>query len=277
MEIVELSDLRDEEGNISFENRVKGTLQFGMNWYAEMEAQDMITRRLGRTLDDKHLLLRNVPLVGTEVVAPLILFSPQGVRLLYPSAVRGTFRAKEDEWQTFDGRTRKFKPTKPNIQFRALAISRGLHRYFQAQGFALPEVEAVLIFTNPQTLVDRASPHARIVLADAIDHFASNLLELQTIMDNEDIQELVDVLLNPPIPEEPEEEAEQQAAATEDAVFDAEPLRPRETRRELQSERRIGRFTQRQWVLLAILGVFEFAVIVAIAFIILTDLGFLGS
>lgn len=274
MEVVELSDLRDEEGNISFENRVKGTLQYGMNWYAEMEAQDTITRRLGRTLGDDHLLLRNVPLVGTEVVAPMILFGPQGVRLLYPSAVRGTYRAKEGEWQTFDGRTRKFKPTKPNLQFRALAIARGLHRYFQAQGFGVPEVEAVLLFTNPSTLVDRANAHARIVLADALDHFASRMLELQTIMDNEDIQALVDVLLNPPVPEEPElEEAE--AKQVDEAVFDAEPLRPRETRSELQSERRLGRFTRRQWIVLAILGVFEFGVLLAVAFIILTDLGIL--
>ncbi len=274
MEIVELSDLRDEEGNISFENRVKGTLQFGMNWYAEMEAQNLVTRRLGRTLDDDHLLLRNVPLVGTEVVAPLILFGPQGVRVLYPSIIKGTYRAKESEWQTFDGRTRKFKETKPNIQFRALAIARGLHRYFQAQGFALPEVEAVLVFTNPSTLVDRASPHARIVLADALDHFASNLLELQTIMDNEDIQALVDVLLNPPIPEEPEPEEQQQAEA-QDQVFDAEPLRPRDTRTDFRSERRLGRFTRRQWIVLGILGIFEFGVLLAVGVVILTDLGIL--
>lgn len=274
MEVIELSEFRDDEGNIDFDARVRGTLKFGMSWYADMEAQEVVTRRLGRTLGDDHLMLRNVPLVGTEVVAPMILFGPQGVRVLYPSTVRGNYRANEGEWQTFDGRTRKFKPTKPNIQFRALAIARGLHRYFQAQGFALPEVEPVLIFTNPQTLVDRANPQARIVLADAIDHFASNLLELQTIMDNEDIQALVDVLLNPPIPEPEEEEAELEPEAGGD-VFESEGLRPLETRSGLEPVRRIGRFTVRQWVVLGILGIFEFGVLLAVAFIILTDMGIL--
>lgn len=276
MEIMDLSEYRDEEGLISFENRLLGTVKYGLNWYAEMEAQETITRRLGRTLGDEHLLLRNVPLVGTEVVAPMILFSPQGVRLIYPSTVRGTYRAQEAEWQTFDGRTRKFKPAKPNLQFRALAIARGLHRYFEAQGFALPEVEAVMIFVNPQTLVDRTNPHARIVLADAIDHFASKLLELNTIMDNEDIQALVDVLLNPPIPEpEPEEEEQAEEADMRQAVFESEGLRPMQTRQELEPVRRIGRFTVRQWVVLGILAFFEFAVLLAVAFIILTDSGIL--
>lgn len=275
MEIMELSEFRDDEGLISFENRVRATLKYGINWYPEMEAQETITRRLGRALGDEHLLLRNVPLVGTEVVAPLILFSPQGVRLLQPSTVRGTFRANEDDWQTFDSRTRKFKSAKPNLQFRALAISRGLHRYFEAQGFAVPEVEAVMIFTNPQTHVDRVNSRARIVLADAIEHFASKVLELNTVMDNEDIQALVDVLLNPPIPEPVEEEQEPQEETVRDAVFEPEPLRPIETRRELEPIRRLGRFTMRQWAVLGILAFFEFAVLLAVAFIILTDSGLL--
>lgn len=272
MEVIELSKFRDDEGKINFDGRIRGTLRFGVNWYAEMEAQETITRRLNRTLGDGHLLLRNVPLIGTEVVAPMILFGPQGVRVLYPSAIKGTYRAKEGDWQTFDGRTRDFKPAKPNIQFRALAIARGLLHYFQAQGFPVPEVEAVLIFTNPQTLVDRASPQARIVLADAIDRFASNLLELQSIMDHEDIRALVDVLLNPPIPEEAGPEAEA-AAAIREAVFEPEPLRPIATRTELEPARRLGRFTARQWVVLGVLSLFAFATLLAVAFVILTDIG----
>lgn len=273
MEVIDLSEFRDEEGIISLENRIRGTVKHGLNWYGEMEAQEWITRRLKQALGDDHLLLRNVPLVGTEVTAPMILFSPQGARLLYPSSVRGTYRAKDDDWQTFDTRTRRFKPTRPNIQFRALAISQGLLRYFESQGFPLPDFEAVLIFTNPQTHVDTATPQARVVLADAIDHFASKLLEGQAIMDNEDIHMLVDALLNPPLPE-PEPEEEEVAGGAEE-IFDAEPLRPVQTRRELTPVRRVGRFTIRQWLVLGILAIFEIAILLAIAFIILTDQGIL--
>jgi hypothetical protein len=274
MEVIDLSEFRDEEGIISLENRIRGTVKHGLSWYGEMEAQDWVTRRLQQALGEEHLLLRNVPLVGTEVTAPMILFSPQGARLLQPSTVRGNFRAKENDWQTFDSRTRKFKSTRPNIQFRALAIAQGLLRYFESQGFPLPELEAVLVFTNPQAHVDTANAEARVVQADAIEHFASKLMEGQAIMDNEDIHMLVDALLNPKLPE-PEPELEELEAEMEGDVFDAEPLRPVQTRSELTPVRRVGRFTVRQWVVLAILLVFEIAILLAIAFIVLTDQGVL--
>ena len=271
MQVNERSELRDEQGLISLENRLRGTLKHGFDWYGEMEAQEFVTRQIGRVLGDDHTLLRNVPLVGTDVLAPMILFSPQGVRLLMPSTARGNFRAAEDEWMSFQGRSRNFKPTRPNLQFRALALARGLHRYFQAQGYALPGLEAVLIFTNPQTLVDRANPQARIVLADAIEHFASNLLERQQVMDQEDIKSLIDALLNPKLPEPaPQPEAEPEQGVEEKAV-DSEALRPMDTRPDLRPVRRYGSFSVRQWLVLGVLGVFEFALLLAIAFIVFGD------
>jgi len=269
MQIIELSEFRDEEGLISLESRLRGTAKFGFSWYGEMQAQEHVSRKLQGILNDDHLLLLNAPLVGTDVLAPMILFSPQGVRLLYPSAVRGTFRAQNDQWHTFSGG--QFTPKKPNLQFRALAFASGLLRYFESQGFPLPALEAVLLFTNPQTHVDTASPQTRIVLADAFEHFASKVLDGQTIMDQEDIHMLVDSLLKPKLPE-PEVEPELDEEGRE--IFESEALRPREDREDLKPVRRIGSFTTRQWVLLAVLGVFQLILILAIAFIVLGDVIF---
>jgi hypothetical protein len=269
MQIIELSTFRDEEGLISLENRVRGTIEYGFAWYGEMQAQEIITRKLQSVLDDDHMLLLNAPLVGTDVLAPMILFSPQGVRLLYPSTARGTFRAQDDQWQTYS--RGNFSPKKPNLQFRALAFSRGLLRYFESQGYPLPDLEAVLLFTNPQTHVDTASPQARIVLADAFDHFASKILEGEPIMDQEDIHMLVDSVLNPKLPE-PEEEPQVDESGEE--IFESEALRPRDERQDLKPVRRRGGFTTRQWVLLAVLGVFQLILMLTIAFIVLGDVIF---
>ncbi len=269
MQINDRSKFRNEQGVISLEHRILATLKHGLDWYGEMEAQDFITRKIGRVLGDEHTLLRNVPLVGTDVLAPMILFSPQGVRLIQPSAAHGNFRASEDQWMSFNGRTRQFKPAQPNLQFRALALARGLRRYFEAQGFALPELEALLIFTNPQTLVDRANPQARIVMADAIEHFASSLQERQQIMDQEDIQMLVDALLNPKLPE-PEPAPEPEPQQLEEA-FDSQALRPMDVRPELRPIRRIGSFSMREALLLGGMALFEFAVLLAIAFTVFGD------
>lgn len=269
MQINDRSRFRDEQGVISLELRIRATLKHGLDWYGEMEAQEFITRKIGGVLGDEHTLLRNVPLVGTDVLAPMILFSPQGVRLIQPSAARGNFRASEDQWMSFSSRTRQFKPAQPNLQFRALALARGLRRYFEAQGFALPELEALLVFTNPQTVVDRANPQARIVLADAIDHFASSLQERQQIMDQEDIQMLVDALINPKLPKaEPEPEP---IAQLEDSVFDSQALQPMDVRPELRTVRRIGSFSMREALLLGAMALFEFAVLLAIAFTVFGD------
>ncbi len=273
MQIIELSEFRDEDGLISLENRVRGTVQFGFDWYGDMQAQERVTRKLKGVLDDEHMLLLNAPLVGTDVLAPMVLFSPQGVRLLYPSTAKGTFRAQDDQWQTYNSRTRQFTPKKPNLQFRALAFARGLLRYFESQGFPLPDIEAVLLFVNPQTHVDTASPQARIVLADAFEHFAAKILEAPTIMDQEDIHMLVESLLNPKLPEpEPTEEELLEEPAQE--VFDSEALRPREERQDLQTEQRYGSFTRRQWIVLGVLGGFQFILMLAIAAIILGDVLF---
>ena len=265
MQIIDLSTFRDEEGLISLENRARGTIQYGFGWYGEMQAQEIITRKLQKVLDDDHMLLLNAPLVGTDVLAPMMLFSPQGVRLLYPSTARGTFRAQDDQWQTYS--RGQFNPKRPNLQFRALAFARGLLRYFESQGFPLPELEAVLLFTNPLTHVDTASPQTRIVLADAFDHFASKIMEGEAIMDQEDIHMLVDSVLNPKLPEPEEEEPILDEAGEE--IFESEALRPRDERKDLKTEKRIGGFTKRQWVILAVLGVFQFILMLTIAFIVL--------
>jgi hypothetical protein len=274
MRVVDLSEFRDEEGQIDLEQRIRATLQFGLGWYADLQAQDFVVQRLEKVLDNQHTMLRNVPLVGTDLVAPIILLSPQGVRLIMPVRKRGVFRAKDDEWQTFDGRLRHFRTARPNLQFQVLAMARGIHRYLQAQGFPLPDLEGVLIFTNPQTHVDTANPAARIVLADAVDHFASKLLELKAIMDQEDMDLLIEAISHPTLPEPQVEAAAAPAAAgalADEQVFSSEPLKPMETRREFESVRRIGGLTTRQLALLVAMAVFEFLIIGSMALMVIGD------
>jgi hypothetical protein len=155
-------------------------------------------------------------------------------------------------------------------------MARGIHRYLQAQGFPLPDLEAVLIFTNPQTHVDVAAPAARIVMADAADHFASKLLELKAIMDQEDIDLLVEAISNPKLPEPEPANLEEAAvpaalAPAGDQVFSSEPLKPMETRREFETVRRIGGLTTRQLALLVVMAVFEFLIIGSMALILVGD------
>lgn len=211
MIVIERSSFRDDSGAISLESRLRGTLQFGLRWYGEMEAQQVVTQRLSKALGDEHVLVRNQIVPGTNVTISLILLSPQGVRVIFPSPIRGIYRAKLDEWLVFDSSSRRFKRVRPNLQGAALTMAHQLLRFLKAQGYPLPEIESVLIFTNPRTHVDTARPSVRIVLADAIDHFADNLQQFPAIMDGEDIGAVLDSLATPK-PAEPLAEIEPVAA-----------------------------------------------------------------
>jgi hypothetical protein len=196
MRVVERSEYRDENGKISLQNRVQGTLRFGFPWYGLMQAQEAVSERLSKSLPNDYHLLRNVMVPGTGVIVSLTLIGPQGVYAILPSASGGVFRAKEDEWLSQS--SGHFRPVRPNLQQAALAAADILLKFFQGAGYGLPQVEPILMFTDHRAHVDTVHPQTRIVLADAIEHFAAHMREQPPIMDREDGQLLIDALLHPP-------------------------------------------------------------------------------
>jgi hypothetical protein len=292
MNVIDRSEFRDEEGVIALESRIRGTLQHGLGWYGEMQAQEFVSERLEKTLDRAHTLIRNVVLPGTTVSVSMILLSPQGIRVLEPSSIKGVFRAKGEEWLKFDSRGRRFKRARPNLQAQTLDLAQLVHRYLQkylesqgyleGQEYNLPEVEAVLMFANPRTHVDSARPRIRIVQTDAIDHFAANLLEFQPIMDQEDIDILTEALIEPKFPKleteaEVGEELEPSVApyefVEEGDVFtsEAEPMGL-----PIQAVNRLSSlpFSQSQWILLAVIVFFEIIILIIFAMLILRNLAY---
>jgi hypothetical protein len=198
MRVIERSEFRDENGKITLQNRVRGSLRFGLSWYGVMQAQQAVSERLNKSLSNDYHLLRNILIPGTGVITSLVLVGPQGVYAILPSPTGGVFRAKDDEWMTHSGG--HFRPARPNLQQSALSAADLLLNYFHGLGYDLPQVEPVLMFTNPRAHVDTVHPKARIVLTDALEHFAANLREQPPIMDREDGQLLIEALLHPPQP-----------------------------------------------------------------------------
>jgi len=198
MRVIERSEFRDENGKITLQNRVRGSLRFGFLWYGVMQAQQAVTDRLNKSLSNDYHLLRNILIPATGVITSLVLVGPQGVYAILPSPTGGVFRAKDDEWMTHSGG--HFRPARPNLQQSALSAADLLLNYFHSLGYDLPQVDPVLMFINPRAHVDTVHPRARIVLADALEHFAANLREQPPIMDREDGQLLIEALLHPPQP-----------------------------------------------------------------------------
>jgi hypothetical protein len=202
MDVIERSKFVDDEGKISLTHRISATLDYGLDWYRRMEAQDAVTQRLGRAFKDEHILMRNVPIPGVDEGEPyMILIGPQGIRILMTFPILGVFRANEREWLKLDQRSRSFIRTKPNLLTLALNIQKQVTRLLEIQNFRAPVAESVLIFTHPRTLIDGTRPACRIVSADAIEYFAANLEKLPGVINSQQIHTLVDAILYPKLPD----------------------------------------------------------------------------
>jgi hypothetical protein len=285
MRVIDQSDFRDEDGAISLENRIRGSLRYGLAWYREMQAQDFTTQRLDRSLGEDHTLIRNVVIPGTTFLIPMVLMGPQGVRVLNPTPIRGVYRAKGEEWQTFSSRARRFQRASSNPQAETLRMAQVIHHYFRELGYDLPEVEAVLVFTNPRTHIDQARPRARIVQTDAIEHFAANLMKYPPIMDTDDANELTEALINLTLPEPedmleiapdiaftPESEPTSMPTHAVDAseFYVSEPERM-EVPLVITSWFERFPLNKSQWILLGSMAFFEFVIILILAALVIVN------
>ena len=78
MKVIDKTPLQNEKGEISGLQRLRGTLEFGLNWYPELEAQKAVIAQLDRVLEKGFTLIRNVTLANSQIVEPLILIGPPG-------------------------------------------------------------------------------------------------------------------------------------------------------------------------------------------------------
>ncbi|MCJ7512238.1 MAG: hypothetical protein MUO23_04640 [Anaerolineales bacterium] len=277
MKVIDKSEFRDPDGKIGIQNRLQGTFRFGLGWFGMMQAQTQLTQRLGRTLGSEFVVLRNTRIPGVPDPVPMTLIGPQGVWLIHPSTVTGIFRAQESEWLRYNARSQQFTRLKPNLQATVIGMSQTLLHFIQAQGYGLPEVQPVLAFSNPRAHVDTVNPTARVVVADAVDHFANSILQQQPIMDGEDIGLLVKALTDPPRPSEavappqvsaavdlPPAKAWEQSSGT--------ALQPTRQVKLRKRRRRIAGMTVAQWVTLAILATLALIMVATLAMVVLRDL-----
>ena len=285
MKIIDHSSYVDDRGNVSFSNRVRGTFKNGLSWYAKMQSQKTVIAHLARVLDNKFTLLRNIFLPEIGVQIPLVIVGPPGVRVLLSSPLRGIYRAKEETWLAHDSKG-GFKQASLNLISRVLLLSRAVDTYLKQRGYGLPEIESVIVLSNPGIHVDTVRPAARIVLLDAIERFAATLVQAPIVLSGEDIKNITFMMSHPG-----EQIADPEIAGTieqEDLVdlyeFDeflesqtpemVEPARiaqtaDRATDALTQLSRRVS-FDRRQWLLLGAMILLNVIIIIAFIIIVLT-------
>jgi len=267
----------DEKSNASGPlSGVMSTFKFGRVWSQDMQAQEGIIAALERQLDNYYTIFRNVSLEGLDIPIPLVLVGPSGVRVLYPSASRGVYRAKDDAWEKMEDDQKGYKPVLPNLLTRTQLMGRAVAAYLSAKGYPQIEVEPVLVFSDPGIHVDTVRPIVRVVMVDALERFVAGLIQSRTYLNKDETEKIVALFIEAGGGKNISEPVPIERDAFSFADEDQPKQRPLSALSNLpRGERAVSTlnkipFTTRQWVFLILMVVVNIILLVAFVIIILT-------
>ncbi len=213
MKIIDKTPLQNEKGEISPMQRLQGTLEYGLSWYAEMEGQKTVVGQLDQVLEKGFTLIRNVTLGKSPIVEPLVLIGPPGIYVIYVTPLSGVYEAKGDQWNVV--KSRHAYPASKNLMSIVARLARALQVFLERQGVVLPgTVEPVLIASSPAMHIDSLRPMVRVVLSDAVRQFAGSLLQARPVLKPEVVYDLADRIITPrPKPAAPQPEPEEETSS----------------------------------------------------------------
>jgi len=202
MKIIDKTPLQDNKGNINIIARVQGTLKYGLNWFAEMEAQKVVIAQLDHALEKSFVLIRNFNLPGSKIIIPLILIGLGGTYVIYVTPAKGRFEAKGDQWNTIDN-SGNSQPARINLLERVVKLTRAFQKFLEIYKIALPTpVEPILIAIDPGAHIEAMRPIVKVVKSDVIKVFISTLLQAAPVWRSEKLHALVDRIVEPRLREE---------------------------------------------------------------------------
>jgi hypothetical protein len=276
MKVIDNSAADEKSGTSGPLGGVMNTFKLGRVWSQDMQAQEGIITALERLLDNRYTLLRNVSLEGLDIPIPLVLVGPPGVRVLYPSASRGVYRAKDDVWEKMEDDQKGYKSVLPNLLTRTQLMGRAVESFLTAKGYPQTEVEPVLVFSDPGIHVDTIRPVVRVVMVDALERFIAGLVQIRTFLNKDEIEKIVALFAEP----KAEENASEPPPFERDAFSFSDEDNTRQQPISVLSnlprgERAVSAlnkipFTTRQWVLLILMVLVNIILLVAFVIIILT-------
>ena len=196
MKVIDKTPLQNEDGTMTTLQRLRGTLEHGLTWYPEMEAQKAVMAQLERVLEKGFTLIRNVTLGSSPIVEPLILIGAPGIFVIHVTALTGFYEAKGDQWN--EVKSGHAYPAQTNLMTRVARLARALQVYLERQGLTLPgPVEPVIMASSPAIHIDSLRPVVRIVLSDATRQFAASLLQARPVLKPELVFEIADRIITP--------------------------------------------------------------------------------
>lgn len=223
------------------------------------QSEDAILARFMRGLDNRFIMLHNLQLVGTGETFPPILVGPSGLVVLNVSHTKGFFRAKEESWWEMNKTTQRFGPGRPNLIKQSQDYAQKLAEILEAHDKSHPEILPVLIFANPGVHVETTNPAIRIVLMDGVESLIASLLNSEEVLQPTEINFLSDSLEIMANPEKAIPMGEGEDFFGRDLFVPEKKAPPKLPKVPIPTELQLPpveeklQFTQKQWIILAVL------------------------
>jgi hypothetical protein len=272
MKLIDCATLGIKESQVKSLDDFLGAFKIGRGYSVDTDAQETVIAGFQRIVDNKFTMLRNVPIEGASAPIPLILVGPSGVWVLYPSGLRGVFRAHGEAWEKMDNHQQTYKPSGENFLTQTAQMAKMVETYLASHGVRNPQIGAGVVFTNPGIHVEIVRPVVRVVLIDALDRFISGILQGRLIYDREEVENTVNLFTNPP-------HEHQEDTDDEGTVLEVSHQEDRNTTGQASLEKidstfsKVEKlpFTSKQWILLGALILINIVILVAFALFILLN------
>lgn len=247
--------------------QVQKTFRDVLGMDQDIKAQDNLIAQLGKGLNNRFTLIRNFCLEDSDIPIPLILVGPTGVFVIYASALKGVYQAKNESWSIVSAR-RKFEPARPNLITRTTLMTRAVEVYLKKKNLEVPDIQGVLFFSSPGIHVDAQRPAVRIVLMDGVDRFVTSILQGELHYERENAQDIVSALSGAGRFEKPEPVPVETVEPRPGAKIVETPRDPI-LAKNIEGVSRRFPLTTRQWILLGIMAVVEIIILVIFIIIVL--------
>ncbi|MGB7538749.1 MAG: hypothetical protein WBM17_09435 [Anaerolineales bacterium] len=196
MKTIDLSAQPTNEGKPSVFSFINKLFPEGKQKQTELDAQNEVINHIQLALGDDFTLIRDIKIPGLGTSIPMALVGPPGVFVLYASPVKGTFRARGDAWLKLDS-SGNMRNSNPNLPNRTRLYAEAIRKFLAQNGFPNAEIEAVLLFTEPEAFVENIKAPIRMVMCDGMESYSESLRLLNSTFTMEEQVAVVRWLSNP--------------------------------------------------------------------------------
>ncbi len=176
MKVIHRSEFRNALGYISIGNMLRATTTRGSQWQRELAGEDRVAEALGKLLDDRFILIRNVVLPGDKYDLDMVLVGPTGVWEFEVVHFTGLVNT-ENGWMCWDFTQGSVRPIPRELSERTQGKATLLANYLSAQGLAV-DVNQATILSTPGAPREFTIPGLQVVFVEDLRGFIQTALEL---------------------------------------------------------------------------------------------------